>query len=100
MLVLAVSLLSLVGRESLGLSLRLRGCSSTGVGLLSVGSAGFSSAVLTGECVVGAAVSAGGGTGDTWPGDGFSGATGDEAPLGAPLLPPERLWAKNVHEIL
>lgn len=32
-----------------------------------------------------------GGTGETCPGDGFSGATGDELPLGAPLLPPERL---------
>lgn len=32
-----------------------------------------------------------GGTGETCPGDGFSGATGDELPLGAPLLPPDRL---------
>lgn len=43
--------------------------------------------------------SAGGGTEGSWvegtgerrPGEGFSGATGDELPLGAPLLPPDLL---------
>lgn len=84
-----MSLDSLLGNESRGLSLRLRGCSSTDEGCDSVGSAGLSS--VAGSVDWGTGGSWVEGAGESRPGEGFSGATGEELPLGAPLLPPDLL---------